>query len=151
MRTTDSSPPGASLELQRGVTIAREALRWSFGRSSGPGGQAVNKVNTRAELRVSVADIRNIDAASLARLRRMAGRRLTTAGELVFTAQATRSQWDNRQACLERLRELMVAALTPPRVRKKTRVPAGATRKRLDHKRLTGAKKSTRQRRNWDD
>jgi ribosome-associated protein len=128
--------------------IADDDLRWSFTRSSGPGGQNVNKVNTRAELRMRPEVVRGLDDAGRARFELLAGKRLTREGELIFTADTHRSQQDNRQACLDRLRALLLMALTPPKKRKATKPSKGSRQRRLDSKRKESDKKSARR---WSD
>ena len=133
------------IELARGVTLAREALRFTYARSAGPGGQSVNKLNTQATLHVLLADIRGLDAAAMGRLRGLAGRRITRTGEIVFRCGARRSQWQNRQTCLERLQAMVAKAAVRPTVRRKTKPSRGAVERRLQQKRRTGEKKQRRQ------
>ena len=90
-------------------------LRYTFSRSSGPGGQNVNKVNTKAELRVAVADIEGLTEPALVRLRRLAGQRLTKDDEIIIVSESHRSQIDNRRASLDRLIGLVTEAATIPR------------------------------------
>jgi ribosome-associated protein len=126
------------------IVARRDALRFSFSRSSGPGGQSVNKLNTKAELRVSLADIHGLDEAALARLRKLAGQKLTSEDEVLIQSDATRSQSTNREDCIERLRELVVRAATPPKKRRKTRPSKAAKEKRLQAKREQSEKKRRR-------
>lgn len=135
---------GSGFEVAPGVRVAPGAIRLDFVASSGPGGQNVNKRATKAQLRVALADIPIPDDAR-ARLADLAGSRLTAEGELIISADETRSQKRNRDAALARLREMIVRATHPPRVRRKTRVPRGAIERRLDEKRRrAGAKESRR-------
>src|SRR5690606_23893594 len=83
------------VEFAPGVSVARSDLRFTFSRSGGPGGQAVNKLSTRAELRVAVDAIEGVDDAAAARLRRLAGKRLNQSDEIVLHAETYRSQLDN--------------------------------------------------------
>src|ERR1035437_1669885 len=108
------------IELGPGVWTDREQLRFGFSRSSGPGGQNVNKVNSKTELRVRVEVLHGLNPRAVARLRVLAGRRIIGEGELLLTAETERTQEQNRQACLRKLRELIVAALVEPKVRRKT-------------------------------
>src|SRR5262245_41140490 len=116
-------PPGdqANIVLARGVWVDPEALRFSYVRSSGPGGQSVNKLSSKAQLRVSVGSIAGLRADAAQRLRELAGRRLTREDELVFSSGTSRVQSDNREACLERLRALVARAVAVPRPRKASR------------------------------
>jgi len=126
------------------VWIAAAEVRFAFSRSSGPGGQAVNKLSTRAELRVAVDSIEGLSQQVRTRLRGLAGRRLTQGDEIVITAESERSQLDNRRACVDRLRALVADALAIPKPRRPTRPTRGAVERRLDAKRRTGARKQRR-------
>lgn len=143
--------PETRIELARGVTIAPEVLRFSYSRSSGPGGQSVNKLNTRATLRVRLADIRGLDAAAGARLRRLAGRRLTQDDEIIFRSGARRSQWQNRQTCVERFKAMVAEAAVRPRTRRRTRPSRAQIERRLRSKREQSEKKRRRRSRGHDD
>jgi len=136
-------------DLAPGVRLAPGAVRWSFARSSGPGGQAVNKLNTRAELRVSVNDVLGLDEHAANRLRQFAGKRLTRGDEIVFHAGVHRSQLDNKNECLARLRELVRKAAIVPRIRRKTKPSRGAKERRLKSKRAASERKTLR--RNIED
>ncbi|MCL4212113.1 MAG: aminoacyl-tRNA hydrolase [Phycisphaeraceae bacterium] len=139
---------GGHLALAPGVTVPRKALRFAYSRSSGPGGQNVNKVNTKAEVRVSLRDMQGLDAAGLERLRAVAGSRVTRDDELVLTCDESRSQRMNREIVLERLRLLVVQAARPPRMRKKRRPSRAVKQRRLESKRRRG---ETKARRTWRD
>ena len=130
--------------LAPGVRAAPGALRFSFARGSGPGGQNVNKVSTRAELRIAVTDLLGLDEAAANRLRQFAGKRLTRDDEIVLHAGEYRSQRDNREACLQRLRELIAKALIVPRTRRKTRPSRASKERRLQAKRITSERKAGR-------
>ncbi len=137
-------PKSPALEFTRGVRIDPSALQFSFSRSSGPGGQAVNKLNTKAELRVPVERIENLTDEDRQRLERLAGRYLTTSGELLITAQSHRSQHANRRACVERLRQLILEALQRPRKRLRTKPGKAARERRLQTKQRVSEKKRLR-------
>ena len=133
------------LGLAPGVTVASDHVRFSFSRSSGPGGQAVNKLSTRAELRVAVEAIVGLSEPVRQRLRDLAGRRLTGGDEILIVAESERSQLQNRRACLERLRALVTEALAVPKPRRPTKPSRGAVEKRLETKRRQSERKQTRQ------
>lgn len=133
-----------AIELAPGVSVPPGAMRFQFARSSGPGGQNVNKLNTKAELWVSISALRGISSDSMGRLMLLAGRRLTRQGEIHLTAEASRSQEANRQAVLDRLRELLIAAMHRPRPRRKTRPSRASRQKRLNAKKHRGKIKSGR-------
>jgi ribosome-associated protein len=104
----------------------------------------VNKVATKAQLRVRERAIRGLSEAARQRLRRLAGRRLTEDGRLLVQSDAHRSQQDNRAACLERLRDLVGRAAREPKRRKKTKPSRAAKQKRLDEKKRRGEVKRGR-------
>lgn len=139
---------GAGLEVASGVRIPVDALAFTFTASGGPGGQNVNKRATRAELRVSLASI-PLGQGALSRLRRLAGRRVNDAGELVLTSDAHRSQERNRSACLERLADLVRRSLVPPKPRRRTRPTRSSVERRLEGKRRRSRVKERR--RSTDD
>ena len=137
-------PQAAGVELAPGVRVPESGLRFQFARSGGPGGQNVNKVNTKAELWVRVDAITGLSGRAVARLRTLAGRRLTDAGEIHVAAETARSQQANRAAALERVRELLVAALHEPKPRRKTKPSKASKRRRLESKRRKSEIKSGR-------
>jgi ribosome-associated protein len=127
------------------VWVDAGAVRYAFSRSSGPGGQLVNKLSTKAELRVSVASIVGLSLEALTRLRTLAGRRLTQDDELILVASTERSQLDNKRACLQRLRDLVAEAMDVPRPRKPTKPSRASVERRLaDKRRVSGRKDSRR-------
>lgn len=136
--------PAPGVELPDGTSVPGAALSWSFTGSSGPGGQNVNKRATKAVLRVNVGAL-GVSASVEARLRRAAGAALTDEGELVIANDESRSQAQNKRACLERLGELMKKARTRPKVRKKTKPSKGAVQRRIDEKKKRGETKRRRQ------
>jgi ribosome-associated protein len=138
------SPPPAGVEVAPGVTAPPSALRLQYARSSGPGGQNVNKVNTKAELWVTVAALVGLTDGARARLLAMAGSRLTLAGQIHIAADNRRSQEMNRAEAFDRLRELVVQAMVEPKRRIKRKVSKGAKRRRLDAKKRRGEIKSNR-------
>ncbi|MEM9386871.1 MAG: alternative ribosome rescue aminoacyl-tRNA hydrolase ArfB [Pseudomonadota bacterium] len=114
--------------------------------SSGPGGQNVNKVATAIQLRFDVNSSPSLEGDVKARLAELAGRRMTSEGELVLTARRQRTQEGNRRDALARLQALLDAAAEPPRPRLATRTPASVRRKRLQDKRNRAAVKQSRRR-----
>jgi ribosome-associated protein len=136
------SPEG--VELAPGVHAPQSALRWQFARSSGPGGQNVNKVNTKAEVWVPLDSIRGLTDRARGRLTRLAGRRLTGAGEIHVASDTERTQEGNRAAALGRLRELLVEAMHEPKRRRKTRPSKASRERRLESKKRRSEIKSHR-------
>lgn len=143
---TSDATPSSGIAVAPGVRLAESDLRWTYARSSGPGGQNVNKLATKVQLHVPLAALRrHIGAAATERLALLAGpARLTDQGELLITTDQTRSQRMNRSLCLERLRTLLLEALRPPRRRHRTRPTAGSRQRRLDEKKKHGAAKQRR-------
>jgi len=113
-------------------------------RSSGPGGQNVNKVESRVEVRFHVADSQLLTDAQKMLILEKIGSRLTAEGLLLVTAQESRSQLDNRATALRKLREILATALRRPKPRRATRPSAGAVRKRLEGKKKQSEKKANR-------
>jgi ribosome-associated protein len=132
------------IELAPGVWTDRTELRFGFSRSSGPGGQNVNKVNSKTELRVRPEALHGLNDAALSRLRNLAGRRITAEGDLQIVAESERTQESNRQICLKKLRDLIVAAAKVPKTRRKTKPSRGSKQRRLDSKRVNSVKKRLR-------
>jgi ribosome-associated protein len=123
------------------IAIDERDIEESFIRSSGPGGQNVNKLATAVQLRFDVAGSA-LPPEVCARVARLAGRRMTADGVLVITAQRHRTQARNRDDARERLIELIRRAAAPPVPRRPTRVPASARRARLEtKKRRSGIKR----------
>ena len=141
---TDERISAGSMLIGDSVWIAPASLRFTFSRSSGPGGQAVNKVNTRAQLRVVVNDIIGLSDRARGRLKRLAGQRLTSVGEIVIQSDVHRSQRQNRRECEDRLRDLIATALIEPKKRKKTKLSRAMIEKRLKEKKLRSERKQTR-------
>ena len=143
----DDSPliPGPSgVELAPRVSAPQSAVRWQFARSSGPGGQNVNKVNTKAELWVAIDAIVGLTDRARARLQDLAGKRLTAGGEIHVSSDTERTQEANRSAALDRLRELLVRAMHEPKPRRKTRPTRASRQRRLESKRRRSQVKARR-------
>ena len=138
------SPPSDGIELAPGVRVPPQAVRFQFARSSGPGGQNVNKVNTKAELWVPLIALSKIGERALGRLRTLAGKRLTAADEIHIAADTERSQEANRAAALDRLRELLIDAMREPKVRRKTKPTKASRQRRLESKRRRSQTKAHR-------
>ncbi|WP_430465666.1 alternative ribosome rescue aminoacyl-tRNA hydrolase ArfB [Tabrizicola sp.] len=124
--------------------IADWELSESFMRSSGPGGQNVNKVSTAVELRFEAERSPHLTPAVKARLKKIAGRKWTQEGALIVQVEETRSQARNREIARERLVEMIRAALVPPKRRIATKPTLGSQRRRIAAKVQRGEIKSLR-------
>lgn len=132
------------------IIIPDEELEWKFIRSSGPGGQNVNKVSSAAQLRFLLPHNASLPVPVRNRLRRLAGQKLIDDGSILFKSMSERSQEGNRRAALGRLEALIRAALVEPKVRKKTRPTKGSKERRIESKKRRGAIKVERGARGWD-
>ena len=124
--------------------IADWELSESFMRSSGPGGQNVNKVSTAVELRFEAERSPHLSPAVKARLKKIAGRKWTLEGALIVQVEETRSQARNREIARERLAEMIRAALVAPKRRIATKPTLGSQRRRIMAKVQRGEVKSLR-------
>lgn len=137
---------GRAVPVNDAIAIAPGEIALSYVRASGPGGQNVNKVATKAVARFNVATSVSLPDAERARaLRRLAGR-LTRNGELVLTCSLHREQRRNRATVLARLGEVLATAIRRPRPRTRTRPSAGARARRLENKRHQSERKRDRRR-----
>jgi ribosome-associated protein len=126
------------------ISIDEGEIEESFIRSSGPGGQNVNKLATAVQLRFDVRHSPSLPHEVRARLERLAGRRLTRDGVLVITAQRHRTQERNRSDAVERLVELIRAAAVRPTPRRPTRPTLGSKVRRLEGKKRRSGVKALR-------
>ena len=120
-------------------------LIFSASRSSGPGGQNVNKVSTKVELRFHILNSLILTPAEKKLLIEKLGNRITNDGELILVSQSERSQLRNKEAVIEKFYRVLVKALTKPKKRKPTKPSLEAIEKRLENKRLRAVKKEQRQ------
>ena len=133
------------------VRVPAAALTVRAVRASGPGGQNVNKVATKIDLRVELDRVEGLSAAARGRLDALARHRLDADGRLVVTSQTTRNQARNLEDAREKVRALVAAALVAPRSRTATRPTTAARERRLGEKRLRSGVKRLRARPNRDD
>jgi ribosome-associated protein len=126
------------------ITIAENELEESFIRSSGPGGQNVNKVSSAVQLRFNV--LTSLNLTDWAREGLLRGEKLTRDGVLVITAQRFREQDRNRTDARERLVEIIRRAAFPQKTRRPTKIPKSSKKKRLDGKKHRARIKQDRSR-----
>jgi ribosome-associated protein len=132
------------LRLRSGVVVPGRAVRLRAVRSSGAGGQNVNKVSSKVELHVDLGGILGLDTAAARRLRALAANRLDAGGRLVLRSQRTRDQHRNVGDVYDRLRELIERALVAPRIRRLTHATAASRERRLAGKKARGTLKQSR-------
>lgn len=147
------TPPAADdrLQITPALTIPRAELEFRTSRSSGPGGQHVNKVETRVELRFDMANSPSLDDDQRARLLEELRSWLDNDGTLHLVADSYRSQYRNREDAVNRFVLLLQNALRPRKTRRPTRTPRRVHEKRLQAKKERGAVKQLRQKGGRDE
>jgi ribosome-associated protein len=138
------------LQISAAIAIPDDELVERFVRSSGPGGQNVNKLSTAVELRFDAANSPSLPDAVRARLLAKRDRRITDEGVIVLSAQRFRTQDRNREDARERLAELIRSALVAPKPRVATKPTRASKERRLTSKRERASVKRTRTARGWD-
>ena len=133
------------------VTIDDDELRFEFARSSGPGGQNVNKVETKVRLLFDLYSSRSLNAPQRELIAERLGTRITKHGILFVTSQRHRSREANRKATIERFTELLNQALSEEEPRVRTKTPKSQKQRRLESKRRHAHKKAMRGRPEQDD
>jgi ribosome-associated protein len=133
-----------AVEITPHIVIPDDELEWKFIRASGPGGQNVNKVSSAVQLRFLLPLNTNLPAAARNRLRVLAGQKLNDDGTILIAARSERSQEQNRRAATERLAALIRAAMTEPKIRKKTRPTKGSQERRIESKKRRASTKQAR-------
>ncbi len=126
------------------ISIPDTEFEWSFSRSSGPGGQNVNKVSSKATLFWNVTKSPCLPEVVRQRFLEAFSNKINKQGQLVIASQRFRDQPRNMRACLEKLRDLLLQVEATPRRRKKTRPPRSATERRLNNKQAHAEKKQRR-------
>lgn len=132
------------------IPVPRDELQFTFVRSSGPGGQNVNKVNSKAVLRWNPSQSRALPEPVRERFFSRWKSRLTAEGDLVLASQRYRDQARNVEDCIAKLAEMIRAVARPPKKRRPTRPSQASKERRLDSKRRGAAKKQSR-RKGWND
>jgi ribosome-associated protein len=128
------------------VRIPLAEFSFTFARSGGPGGQNVNKVNSKAVMRWRVLESPSLDERVRVRFVEQNRHRMTDSGDFLLTSQRFRDQPKNIQDCYDKLREMLARAVAQPKRRKATRPTAGSRRRRLTDKRQRSAAKQLRRR-----
>ncbi|HLJ11438.1 MAG TPA: alternative ribosome rescue aminoacyl-tRNA hydrolase ArfB [Planctomycetaceae bacterium] len=134
------------LSVNATIQIPDSEFEFTYARSSGPGGQNVNKVNSKAILRWSPAASLSLPEDVRGRFLARYASRLTIAGELILTSQRSRDQNRNAEDCLERLKEMLLAVTRKPVARRPTKPSRGSHKRRLEAKRMHSGKKRNRRR-----
>jgi ribosome-associated protein len=132
------------------LRVPLDEFSFTFARSGGPGGQNVNKVNSKAVLRWRVLQSPSLDERVRARFVEQNRHRITEAGDFLLTSQRYRDQPRNIDDCYDKLRELLVRAAVQPKRRRPTKPTAGSRRRRLSDKRSRSATKQLRRRPSGD-
>lgn len=132
------------LTIKPGLVITPDLLSFKAVRSSGPGGQNVNKVNSKVELRFAFEACPRLADFQKARLRDQCRNQLDAEGQLLLTSQESRDQARNLELCREKLKTLVLKALVVPKPRKATKPSRGAKERRMKEKRINSEKKRGR-------
>lgn len=152
MNRNPSSSPGegfsiytyAMIHISPGISIDEKEFTFDFIRSSGPGGQNINKVSTAVQLRYNLEQSRMLPEDVKKRLAELAGSRLSENGEIIIEAKRFRSQTKNREDAILRLTSMIRQAEQKPKVRKKTKPSVSASAARVFDKKKRGAQKKIR-------
>jgi len=139
------------LRINNDLWIDEDELRFEFSRSSGPGGQNVNKVETKVRLLFDLRGSRSLSSEQRARIEERLSTRITKGGVLHVSSQRHRTREANRRATIERFVDLLAEALEKEEPRVRTRVPKAASKRRLESKRRRAQKKAMRARPGEED
>lgn len=132
------------------IRIPPHELEFEYARSSGPGGQAVNKVSSKALLRWDISRTSSIPDDVKQRFLARFANRITKSGELVLSSDAYRERSMNKDACLQKLKHMLLAVAATPKIRKKTKPTRASVLRRKQAKRLHAEKKESRKKRLCD-
>lgn len=138
------TPTIDALKISRRVAIPQAEFAWDYMRSSGPGGQNVNKVNSKVRLTWNVTESPSLPEDVRDRFRSKYASRINNEGRLVIDSQRYRDQLRNKQDCLDKLHAMVTAVLHPPKRRKPTKPTKGSKERRLAEKKKRSEKKTSR-------
>ncbi len=139
------------IEIGKGIFISEDRIVFKASRSGGPGGQNINKVNTRITLLFDVLNCVSFSDTQKQRILKRLATRADKNGVIRVVSQKFRTQNANRRVAVERLRELLKEALETKPIRKKTKVPYSAKQRRLEEKKRRSQLKQQRAEENWDE
>ena len=137
------------LEVNKQIQIPLAELKFSFARSSGPGGQNVNKVNSKVNLHWRIFESNALHESVKQRFVKKFGKTINTEGDVVISSDESRSQPQNIEMCKEKLAVMIRQVFTPPKKRIATRPTTNQRMQRLDSKKKQSDKKKNRKR-DWD-
>ncbi len=137
------------MKVPPNIEVKEHELTFKTARSGGPGGQHVNKAETRVQMRWHVASSPGVPDAVKARFLATYRTRITDGGEIIIDCDESRSQHRNREICLERLRDMLSAVARPPKARKKSKPGKGELARRRKSREAQSAKKASRRGVDW--
>ena len=139
------------LNVNDKIAIRLTEFKFSYARSPGPGGQNVNKVNSKVILKWSLNKTKSLPESVKLRFEKKFAKRISREGDLVLSSHRFRDQGRNVADCLSKLREMILTVAVEPKIRKKKSVSLGAKRRRLDNKKRKSATKQSRKSPRLDD
>lgn len=142
---------GQLLQVNDQLAIHGDEFAVTFARSPGPGGQNVNKVNSKAIIHWAIFESTSLPAPVIHRLAQKYKNRINVEGQVVVSSHTHRGQAQNLDECYEKIRQMILDSLHPPTRRKRTIVPRAAIRKRLANKKFTSEKKQSRRSSDWKE